>query len=75
MNIKKTLDARALACPMPVVRARKEMKTIETGEVLEIQVTDRGALLDIPAWAQSTGHNIVNQHEKDGVINFYIEKG
>lgn len=75
MNITQTLDAKALACPMPVVRVRKAIQTMEQGEVLEVQVTDRGALLDIPAWAQSTGHRIVSQQDQDGVITFHIEKG
>lgn len=75
MEITKTLDAKNLACPMPVVRARKEMQLLQQGEVLEVQVTDRGALLDIPAWAQSTGHRVVSQEENDKVITFYIEKG
>lgn len=74
MKITKTLDARGLACPMPTVRARKEIQTLEQGEVLEIQVTDKGSLLDIPAWTKSTGHRIVSQQEKDGVITFCIEK-
>ena len=56
MNITKTLDAKGLACPMPIVRTKKAIDTINSGEVLEVLVTDKGALNDIPAWAKSGGH-------------------
>lgn len=74
MNITKTLDAKGLACPMPIVRTKKAMDTINSGEVLEVFVTDKGALNDIPAWAKSGGHSIIDQKEEDGVIFFYIQK-
>ena len=56
MNIIKTLDAKGLACPMPIVKTKKSIDTINSGEVLEVLVTDKGALSDIPAWAKSGGH-------------------
>ena len=74
MNIIKTLDAKGLACPMPIVRTKKSIDTINSGEVLEVLVTDKGALSDIPAWAKSGGHSIIDQKEEDGVIFFYIKK-
>jgi tRNA 2-thiouridine synthesizing protein A len=49
MNTTKAIDARGLACPMPIVHTKKAMDTIESGEILEVQVTDKGALADIPA--------------------------
>lgn len=74
MNIIKTLDAKGLACPMPIVRTKKSIDTINSGEVLEVLVTDKGALSDIPAWAKSGGHSIIDQKEEDGVTFFYIKK-
>ncbi|RKQ34019.1 sulfurtransferase TusA family protein [Oceanobacillus halophilus] len=74
MNITKTLDAKGLACPMPIVKTKKAMDTIHSNEVLEVMVTDKGALSDIPAWAKSGGHSIIDQKEEDGVIYFYIQK-
>ena len=50
MNITKTLDAKGLACPMPIVRTKKAMQAIQSGEVLEVLVTDKGALNDFTAW-------------------------
>lgn len=74
MNITKTLDAKGLSCPMPVVRTKKAMETMNTGEVLEVLVTDKGALSDIPAWAKAGGHTIVEQKTEDDILHFYIEK-
>ena len=45
------LDARGLLCPMPVVKAAKEIKGLEPGQVLKILATDRGSIADMPAWA------------------------
>ena len=74
MNITKTLDAKGLACPMPVVQTKKAMDTINTGEVLEVLVTDKGALSDIPAWANTGGHTILEQKTEGDVLSFYIQK-
>ncbi|MEW4220259.1 sulfurtransferase TusA family protein [Rossellomorea marisflavi] len=75
MESVKVLDAKGLACPMPIVRTKKEMNTIESGEVLEIHATDKGAKSDLTAWAKSGGHELV-KHEEDGaVLKFWIKKG
>lgn len=77
MTVKedKILDARGLLCPMPVVKAAKEMKTLENDQVLKVLATDRGALADFPAWADDTGNEILSQGEEDGALFFYIRKG
>ena len=74
MNITKTLDAKGLACPMPIVRTKKTIDTIESGQILEVHVTDKGALADIPAWASSGGHTILEQSEEEGILKFWIQK-
>lgn len=71
----RTLDAKGLLCPMPVVKAAKEMKALEPGQILEILATDRGSLADFPAWAEDTGNDLLEQHEQDGVYVFFIRKG
>lgn len=70
----KVLDCRGLLCPMPVVKTGKEIKTIEAGQVLKILATDRGSIADFPAWAEDTGHELLEWHEEDGVFVFYIRK-
>ncbi|ALC54506.1 MULTISPECIES: sulfurtransferase TusA family protein [Bacillus] len=74
MNIKQVLDAKGLACPMPIVRTKKAMDTLQTGEVLEVHVTDKGSVKDIPAWANKGGHNIVKHVEEADVLKFWIKK-
>ncbi|UII56806.1 sulfurtransferase TusA family protein [Cytobacillus spongiae] len=75
MNVTKLLDAKGLACPMPIVRTKKAMGEIQTGEVLEIHATDKGSLKDLTAWSQSTGHELLKHEEDNGVLKFWIQKG
>ncbi|GAB6444592.1 sulfurtransferase TusA family protein [Bacillus cereus] len=74
MNVKQVLDAKDLACPMPIVRTKRAMDTLQTGEVLEVQVTDKGSVKDIPAWANKSGHDIVKSEEEGDVLKFWIKK-
>lgn len=75
MEVKHTLDAKGLACPMPIVKTKKAIDALNSGEVLEVHVTDKGALSDIPAWATSGGHQILEQTTEEEVIKFFIQKG
>lgn len=56
VTVNKLLDARGLACPMPIVKTNKEMTSLEVGQVVEILATDKGSSADLKAWAYSTGH-------------------
>jgi TusA-related sulfurtransferase len=70
----RVLDARGLLCPMPVVKAGKEIKTLEPGQVLKLLATDRGSVADVPAWAADTGNELLEWHEEDGVFVYFIRK-
>jgi len=74
MKVNLQLDAKGLSCPMPIVKTKKAIDTLNSGEVLEVQVTDKGALADIPAWANAGGHTILDKSEDSGVITFFIQK-
>lgn len=74
MNIAKTLDAKGLACPMPIVKTRKAMNDIESGEILEIVVTDKGAKADLAAWSKSGGHELLDVQEDAEILTFLIKK-
>lgn len=74
MKTDKFLDAKGLACPMPIVRAKKAIEEINSGEILEIHTTDEGSKADIAAWSQSTGHELVEQTTEDAVFKFWIKK-
>ncbi|MDA1893703.1 hypothetical protein CW365_04885 [Bacillus cereus] len=74
MNVKRVLDVKGLACPMPIVKTKKAMEALQSGEVLEVQVTDKGAIKDIPAWSQTGGHEVLKHTEEDGELKFWIKK-
>ncbi|PGB77930.1 hypothetical protein COM03_17910 [Bacillus wiedmannii] len=74
MDVKQVLDATGLACPMPIVRTKKAMDTLQTGEVLEVHVTDKGSVKDIPAWANKGGHDIIKHVEEADMLKFWIKK-
>ncbi|AST93612.1 MULTISPECIES: sulfurtransferase TusA family protein [Sutcliffiella] len=75
MESTKVLDAKGLACPMPIVKTKKEMDALSSGEVLEIHATDKGAKNDLAAWAQSGGHELLKDEEENGVYKFWLKKG
>lgn len=74
MEVNVILDAKGLACPMPIVKTKKAMNTLESGQVLEVQATDKGSKADIKAWAESTGHQYIGTIEQDGVLKHYLRK-
>lgn len=75
MNSNKVLDAKGLACPMPIVKTKKAIGEIESGQVLEVHTTDKGAKNDLTAWAKSSGHELLKDTEENGVLKFWIKKG
>ncbi|MED4205554.1 sulfurtransferase TusA family protein [Neobacillus mesonae] len=75
MNSEKVVDAKGLACPMPIVRTKKAMDELESGQILEVHTTDKGSKNDLTAWAKSGGHELLKTEEKDNVFKFWIKKG
>ena len=69
-----TLDAKGLACPMPIVRTKKMMNELQPGQVLEVQATDKGSKADLKAWANSVGHQYLGTIEEDHVLKHYVRK-
>ena len=70
----KFLDAKGLACPMPIVRTKKAMNELEPGQVIEVQATDKGSLADIKAWAKSSGNQYLGTSEEGDVLKHYLRK-
>ncbi|MCM3495098.1 MULTISPECIES: sulfurtransferase TusA family protein [Paenibacillus] len=68
------LDAKGLACPMPIVRTKKAMKDLQAGQVLEVEATDPGSKADLKAWAESAGHQYLGTMEENGVLQHYLRK-
>jgi tRNA 2-thiouridine synthesizing protein A len=75
MESTKLVDAKGLACPMPIVKTKKAIGELESGQILEVHSTDKGAKNDLSSWAKSGGHELLNHIEEDGVLKFWIKKG
>ncbi|WP_064093277.1 sulfurtransferase TusA family protein [Rossellomorea aquimaris] len=68
------LDAKGLACPMPIVKTKKAINNLEAGQVIEIQATDKGSKADLEAWARSAGHDYLGTVEEGDVLKHFIRK-
>jgi len=68
------LDAKGLACPMPIVKTKKIMSTLTDGQILEVIATDKGSKADLAAWSESVGHQYIGTIEQDDVLTHYIRK-
>jgi tRNA 2-thiouridine synthesizing protein A len=68
------LDAKGMKCPLPVLRARKAMKQVEAGGLLRVEATDPSAVQDFQAFCETTGHELVDSGECEGVYTFTIRK-
>jgi tRNA 2-thiouridine synthesizing protein A len=61
MNIDQELDTRGLNCPLPILKAKKALSTMESGQVLRVTATDSGSVRDFQAFARQTGNELVEQ--------------
>lgn len=68
----KTLDVKGLACPLPVLKARKALAGLPKGATLEVLSTDPGSPADFTAFAESTGNALIEQSESGGVYRFLL---
>ncbi|RNA66272.1 sulfurtransferase TusA family protein [Alteribacter keqinensis] len=74
IKANEVLDAKGLACPMPIVKTKKVMGDLEPGHVLEIQATDKGSTADLKAWAERIGHQYLGTVEEGDVLKHYVRK-
>lgn len=68
------LNLEGLLCPIPVVKVSQAIKNLPVGGVLEATATDPGVLTDIPAWAKSTGNELMAMERQGKVIKFFVRK-
>lgn len=73
-QITKTMDLKGMPCPMPVVKVSKGIKEVEVGQVVEAITTDPGSLSDFPAWARTSGNEILKTEQDGNTIKFYIKR-
>lgn len=68
------LDTKGMNCPMPVIKTKKAIDALQSGQILEVISTDQGSKSDIPALLKRLGHELIQTKEDGGVIEFYIKK-
>lgn len=68
----KQVDARSMACPGPLLEAKKAIGSVAVGKILEVMSGDKGSREDIPAWCSKTGHEYLGFVEKDGYDSLYL---
>lgn len=69
-----TLDLKGLLCPMPVVKIAQAIKKVNVGDLVEATATDPGVLADIPAWARTSGNEVVTLERQDKLIRFVVRR-
>ncbi len=70
----QVLDTRGLNCPLPILRAKKALQSLEGGNTLEILSTDPGSVADFAAFCRTTGNELLEQNEVDGIYTYLIRK-
>jgi tRNA 2-thiouridine synthesizing protein A len=74
MNFDKDLDARGLNCPLPILRAKKALTDMQSGQVLRIVSTDLGSVKDFQAFCKQTGNELMSQTEASNEYTFFLKR-
>jgi tRNA 2-thiouridine synthesizing protein A len=74
MNFDKELDARGLNCPLPILRTKKSLGELASGQVLKVSATDPGSVKDMQAFAKQTGNELLASSENGGEYVFLLRK-
>ena len=68
----QTLDAKGMNCPLPILKAKKALMNVPNGGVLEVLATDPGSVADFDAFCRTTGNELMEQSQDDGIYRFLI---
>ena len=74
VRIDREVDARGLNCPLPILRTKKTLNDMVTGQVVRILATDPASVRDFEAFARQTGNQLVQQSEQDGAFVFLLRR-
>ena len=67
------LDAKNLACPMPIVKLKKAIDGLQPGQILKMEATDPGSMPDVKAWSERTGHPLLSAEQQGKVFVFFVK--
>ena len=73
-KVDSEVDARGMNCPLPILKAKKALSAMQSGQLLRVLATDPGSMRDFQAFARQTGHELVAQTEQDGVIAHLLRR-
>lgn len=73
LDVDKSVDARATACPGPLLAAKKAVRELESGQLMEVMSADPATKRDIPKWAQKKGHEYLGTVEESGFFRIYMK--
>ena len=74
MNFDKEIDTRGLNCPLPILRTKKTLAEMTSGQVLKVLATDPGSVKDFEAFSRQTGNELLSQSETSGEFIFFMKK-
>jgi tRNA 2-thiouridine synthesizing protein A len=74
MNTLKELDTRGLNCPLPILKAKKALAELSSGDTLKVFATDPGSVRDFQAFAKQTGNELIGQHEEDAIFVHLLKR-
>ncbi|NQV29424.1 MAG: sulfurtransferase TusA family protein [Candidatus Marinimicrobia bacterium] len=68
------LDCKGLNCPLPILKTKKQIDKMETGQILKMVATDVGSINDMKAWSKRTENELLSHFEEAGTFTFFIRK-
>lgn len=74
MEFDRDLDIKGLNCPLPILRTKKLLAEMESGQVLRVLATDPGSVKDFAAFCKQTGNELLEQQEANSVFEFYLKR-
>ena len=74
MQFDKELDARGLSCPLPILKTKKSLSDMASGQILKVMSTDSGSVKDMQAFAKQTGNELLSTDQTDKVYAFFLKK-
>ena len=74
MDFNKNLDARGLACPLPILKIKKSLAEMTSGQVLKVVATDKGSVKDVQAFAKQTGNVLLSSSNEGEEYIFFMRK-
>ncbi len=73
-DFDQDLDVRGLNCPLPILKTKKQLVTMQPGQILRVRATDPHSVIDFIAFCEKTGHELVDRHEEGDEFHFRLRK-